>query len=286
MKKIQALVISGYGINCEREMAAAAEFAGATASICHLQTLLDTPQLLNDYQWVLIPGGFSFGDELGGGKVFSNRMATAGLKEALQALVNRGGSIFGVCNGFQILLKLGLLPGGRDAHSISLTGNDSGRFENRWVQHRAHPSHCIYTAGLGSLYLPIRHGEGKLVITDPELKKELFANGQVVLQYADADGKATETYPDNPNGSDDAIAGICDPTGRIFGMMAHPEAFVHMQQHPQWTRLSERSGSGEGLELFKNAVKQLSETSNDPDQDSNPVRMRQEPDTSLCAGAT
>ena len=281
MTQVRALVVSGYGINCEREMQVAAERAGAQAEICHLHDLLEEQGKLDHVQLLLLPGGFSFGDELGGGKVFSNRMLTGGLRGRLQSFVNGGGCILGICNGFQILLKLGLLPG-CGTPAASLTANDSGRFENRWSQHKVLPSPCIFTKGLQQLYLPLRHGEGKFVITDADLRCQLFARCQVVLQYADSSGEAAQSYPENPNGSDAAIAGICDPTGRILGMMAHPEAFIHQRQHPHWTRRPDQDGIGDGLHLFQNAVNYIQEHFHETHTDRDSVTLQEEGRANLC----
>lgn len=290
LKKVRTLIISGYGINCEREMALAAERAGSSATIRHLHHLTLNPSILTGYQLLLIPGGFSFGDELGAGKVFSGRLLASGLKERLQAFVQEGNCILGVCNGFQILLKLGLLPGGEERSSgVSLHSNSSGRFENRWTQHRVLPSPCVFTRGLEQLYLPVRHAEGNCVFSSAEERKRLLKNGQIPLQYADDRGNASSVYPENPNGSEDAVAGICDPTGRVLGMMAHPEAFIHILQHPCWTRLTgSRESSGQGLRLFQNAIHYLTEKKHERQHfhpESPPLSMPEGAAAELCAGS-
>lgn len=264
---IRALVIKGYGINCENEMGEACRQAGADPHYAHINEILTPAFCLSPYRLILLPGGFSFGDELGAGKAFANRLSHASkMKNQLQAFVDDGGCILGVCNGFQLLVKIGLLPFGEEQEA-TLTHNDSMKFENRWTRHVVCESRCVFTKGLENLYLPIRHGEGKFVLKSPELLNRLIENGQIPLRYATVDGEPTQEYPENPNGSIDAIAGICDPTGRIFGMMAHPEAYTDKLQHPYWTKEKEIAArekkpfdrTGDGLKLFENAVNHLEE---------------------------
>ncbi len=247
---VRALVFSGYGINCQLELAHAVELAGAQADVRHARNWLEQPELIREYDWLLFPGGFSFGDELGAAKVFANKIqARLGLGKELQEFVARGGAVLGICNGFQLLVKLGLLPFSQDrqlTQRVSLLPNASGRFINRWVQHETLPSKCIFTEGLSDIYLPIRHGEGRFVSESPELTRQLFDRGQVVFRYQS-----------DVNGSEERIAGICDETGRVLGMMAHPEAAVSFFTLPDWTR-REPAAEGPGLRLFENAVRALS----------------------------
>lgn len=256
MKPVKALVITGYGINCEKEMALACEIVGADAKIAHAHELLNRHICLDDFHFLCFPGGFAFGDELGAAKVLANRIfQQEQLVQDLKQFVQRGHCILGVCNGFQLLVKLGLLPGLGVEPSVSLTYNDHSRFDNRWVGHQTTSSRCIFAKGLESLYLPIRHAEGKFVVSNPELLKQLIDSDQVVFRY----------HPSNPNGSTDNIAGICDPTGRILGMMAHPESALYLTNHPDWVRRKEQSKRegiplpehGEGYQIFKNAVDYL-----------------------------
>ncbi len=239
---VKALVITGCGINCDREIGAACRAAGAEVEFVHTNKLLSETLSWEDAQLLVFPGGFSFGDELGAAKVFANRLQH--LSEKLQQFVDNGNCILGICNGFQLLVKLGLLPG-PNKQTASLACNDTGRFECRWVHHKVLPSHCIFTQGEKSLYLPIRHGEGKFVSEETE---SLFQNRQVVMQYEH-----------NPNGSMDSIAAICDPTGRILGMMAHPEAALYFTNDPRSTRMKQTSKFGSGFPIFKNAVTYLKE---------------------------
>ena len=243
---VKTFVITGCGINCEKEVAVACTAAGAEVSFVHVKKLFSDSFSWEEAQLLIFPGGFSFGDELGAAKVFANRLLH--LRDKLQQFVSQGNCILGICNGFQLLVKLGLLPG-EGEQSASLACNDTGRFECRWIHHTVLPSNCIFTQGLSSLYLPIRHGEGKFVSKSTE---KLFENKQVVLQY-----------DNNLNGSMDAIAAICDPTGRILGMMAHPEAALYITHDPRWTRMNPRDlpEFGSGFAIFKNAVTYLKKNS-------------------------
>jgi phosphoribosylformylglycinamidine synthase subunit PurQ / glutaminase len=263
---IKAIVITGNGTNCEMEMAHACRLAGFdTVEIVHISELLCGEKRLDDYDFLNLPGGFLDGDDLGSAKAGANRILHApvtGSNEKLFAQFTRfiaaGKLILGVCNGFQLLVKLGMLPGfdgHYDRQTTTLTFNDSGRFEDRWIQLRADAaSPCVFTKGLKGLTLPVRHGEGKFVPRDEEILGRLHREHLVCLEYSDARSeKATLEYPANPNGSVDAIAGICNETGRIFGMMPHPEAFHHRTNHPRWTR-EELPEEGMGIALFRNAA--------------------------------
>jgi phosphoribosylformylglycinamidine synthase len=262
--KVRALVLTGDGINCEMEMAQGFRLAGAEPVIAHLTDVMAGEVNLHAFHILAFPGGFSFGDHLGSGKALANRVIQSPWWWDLRRFVADGKFVWGVCNGFQALVKLGLLPAlrGLGEQDVSLTANVSGRFEDRWVHLGVNPaSPCVYTQGLTRLYLPSRHGEGRLVAS-PEILERLLAQGYVALQYVDAEGRVTERYPDNPNGSPYGIAGLTDRTGRIFGLMPHPEAFLDFTNHPHWTRLKaelRRQGSpvprhGQGLVLFENVV--------------------------------
>jgi phosphoribosylformylglycinamidine synthase len=262
---IRAIVITGNGTNCEMEMAQACRMAGFdTVEIVHISELLCGEKRLADYDFLNLPGGFLDGDDLGSAKAGANRIlhATVGgnrerLFDQFLAFIAAGKLILGVCNGFQLLVKLGMLPGfdGRyDSQSVTLTHNDSGRFEDRWVRLAVDPaSPCIFTRGIRDLYLPVRHGEGKFIAQDGATLARLQSEGLIALRYCDGQGRSTLDFPANPNGSFDAIAGVCDATGRIFGLMPHPEAYLHRTNHPRWTR-EELPEEGAGLGLFKNAV--------------------------------
>lgn len=250
--QLKALVLYGYGINCERESAHAVKKVGGEADILHLNKLIENPMLLENYNMLFIPGGFSFGDDLGSGKVFSNKMKFR-LREPLEEFVKEDKLVIGICNGFQIMVKMGLLPEPTFEQKVTITVNDSGKFEDRWVFLKTNKeSPCVFTKGLDYIYLPVRHGEGKFVTDTKGTLANLENDNQVALRYVDEKGQEKAEYPFNPNGSVNGIAGICDKTGRVFGMMPHPEAFNIIQNCPLWTAGNIREA--QGLKIFKNAV--------------------------------
>jgi len=268
-KLVKAIVIAGNGTNCEREVAYACKLAGADVSdIVHVAELLAGRVKLADYQLLNLAGGFLDGDDLGSAKAGANRLmhaAVAGSKatiaDQLKQFIAAGKLVMGVCNGFQLMVKMGLLPSldGSITQTCSLTHNDGGRFEDRWCWLKVdQASPCVFTRGLDSLYLPVRHGEGKFVAAGSEILQTLEQQHLTVVKYADVDLLPTMQYPDNPNGSINAIAGICDPSGRLFGLMPHPEAYVHYTHHPRWTR-EELPKEGMGLWLYQNAVRFIRE---------------------------
>jgi phosphoribosylformylglycinamidine synthase I len=251
----KVLVLTGYGINCDIETQHAFKLAGAEADRVHLNDLINGTKTLSDFDILAFPGGFSFGDDIASGKVLAN-MIRYNLGEKIQDFIDENKLIIGICNGFQAMVKMGLLPAfDRDymTQEVTLTFNDSGRFEDRWVHLKANQSSkCVFTKGIENIYLPVRHGEGKLVAKTPQVLSRLKKNNHIVFQYVDREGNLSG-YPDNPNGSVDNIAAICDKSGRIFGMMPHPEAFQHRTNHPRWTR-EELPEEGAGLAIFRNAV--------------------------------
>jgi phosphoribosylformylglycinamidine synthase len=262
-KKPKSLVLSGNGINCELETAHANRLVGFDVDIVHINSLTDGTTSIHDYHFLNFPGGFLDGDDLGAAKAQAVKWRyqkvpgrdTPFIDELIR-FVTEGKIMIGICNGFQLLVKTGLLPalnGEYGKQSVTLTFNDSGRFQDRWVYLRTHPfSSCIFTRDMDRIYLPVRHGEGKLVARDEGTVKGLQENGHVVMQYADKDGNVTSEFPWNPNGSSQSIAALCDASGRIFGLMPHPEAFVHYTQHPHWTR-QDLPEEGDGLKIFRNA---------------------------------
>jgi len=265
-KIVKSIVITGNGTNCEVEMAHACRLAGSdVVDIVHISELLHGEKRLDDYHFLNLPGGFLDGDDLGSAKAGANRILHAtirGTEEKLYDQMTRfirdGKLILGVCNGFQLLVKLGLLPGFDGDYltqTVTLSFNDSGRFEDRWVHLAVNPeSPCIFTKGTKDLYLPVRHGEGKFIVLDPSILARLHQEHRIAVQYSSAkDGSPTMDYPANPNGAIDAIAGICNDTGRIFGLMPHPEAYLHRTNHPRWTR-EDLPETGMGLIIFQNAV--------------------------------
>ncbi|MFO7726743.1 MAG: phosphoribosylformylglycinamidine synthase subunit PurQ [Desulfonatronovibrio sp.] len=269
MTKVNTLVVTGYGTNCERETAHAARLAGAdNVDICFFSDLTSGKTRLDEYNFLIFPGGFLDGDDLGAAQAaalrwrYSRNEDNTRLIDQLEDFYKSGKIILGICNGFQLLVKLGLLPGAGNKpfeRQVSLTHNDSARFEDRWVHLKPNPdSPCVFTRGLDNIYLPVRHGEGKLVVINDELLNRLEQEHLIALQYIDPRTKEpTQEYPLNPNGSPLAIAGLTDPTGRIFGLMPHPEAFNHETNHPAWTR---GAGSIPGIELIAGGIRHLRES--------------------------
>ena len=266
MSDVNTLVLAGYGLNCDNETAYALELAGASARRVHINSLIDGSVSLDDFQIMVFVGGFSWGDDHGAGVIQAVRLKT-NLGDKMLEFVDKGNLVLGICNGFQTLVNLGLLPGfagDYKTRSIALTFNDCGNFRDDWVVLRVNSSSpCVFTKGFDLLELPIRHGEGKFY-SDKDIIQRLTKNNQVVIQYALPDGNPAEgKFPFNPNGSINDIAGICDPTGRIFGLMPHPEAFNHRTNHPNWTRdkeIMKRGGKKPdsnlttGIRIFKNGV--------------------------------
>ena len=239
------------GTNCDGETAFAFEQAGAEVSLVHVNQLIRGQQRLSDYQIMVIPGGFTYGDDIAAGKVLANELRLK-LGEDMPRFIEGGGLILGICNGFQVLVKAGILPTPANDRPplLTLMTNDSGKFECRWVHLKVNKqSPCVFTKGIHRLYLPVAHAEGK-VVADPQVLAELG----VVLYYTDQDGNSNAGYPDNPNGSVGNIAGIGDTSGRIFALMPHPERYIRGTQHPQWTRLGAKQ-YGDGFQIFLNAVK-------------------------------
>jgi len=263
-KTVKAIIISGNGTNCEDAVAHACHLAGAVADIVHISELLAGRVKLEDYHFLHLVGGFLDGDDLGSAKAGANRLLHAPVAGGLETIatqlkgfISAGKLVMGVCNGFQLLVKMGLLPSldGCFQQTCTLTNNEHGRFENRWCWLSVDPlSPCVYTRGLTGLYLPIRHGEGRFVTDTPQTLQALEDGHLVVMKYADRALHPTMEFPDNPNGSQAAIAGICDESGRLFGLMPHPEAFTHRTHHPRWTRET-LAEEGAGLLLYKNAVR-------------------------------
>jgi phosphoribosylformylglycinamidine (FGAM) synthase-like amidotransferase family enzyme len=275
----RALVLTGYGLNCDWETQYALTLAGFDARRVHISELIHPPAgrppvSLQDFHLFAFDGGFSWGDDHGAGVLLATRLKYR-LREELETFIREGKLIIGICNGFQAMVHMGLLPGfdGRyDRRQVALLANDCGNFRDDWVRLKADPgSPCVFTRGLDLIDLPVRHGEGKFY-APPQVLKRLQEGRQIALTYTLPSGEPAQgRFPDNPNGSLLDIAGICDPTGRIFGLMPHPEAFHHFTQHPQWTlwkAMREREGraweteEGEGLQIFKNAYAYLSETLN------------------------
>jgi phosphoribosylformylglycinamidine synthase subunit PurQ / glutaminase len=263
VRRPRVCIVTGFGINADEELAYAFDRAGGEAVRVHVRDLIESPRLLSAFRILAFPGGFSFGDHLGSGKVFATLFRRT-LGAELVEFIARGGLVLGICNGFQVLVKMGALPNleGRGTQEVSLIHNDSGKFEDRWVRVRfEQSSRCVWTKGLSDMDLPVRHGEGKFVVRDGEAMRALTASGLVALRYTAGSAGGNEvSYPDDPNGSDGHVAGICDLTGRVFGLMPHPEAFLHPENHPQWnvspapSPHARRSLRGEGLRILANGV--------------------------------
>ncbi len=234
----KALVLRAAGTNCDRETQFALQQAGFQAERVHVFRLMERPDALRDYQFLVIPGGFSYGDDVAAGKIQANQMIHH-LAGALNEFVAAGKLMLGICNGFQVMIKAGLLPWGNvdaaTAHrDATLAWNDSGHFEDRWIHLRCDSPRCVYLPAGQIVALPIAHGEGKFIPRDQAVLDRLRTDGQIALRYVDGDGRPGP-YPVNPNGSVDDVAGLCDPTGRVLGLMPHPERFVDITQHPRWT---------------------------------------------------
>ncbi|MEO0069536.1 MAG: phosphoribosylformylglycinamidine synthase I [candidate division WOR-3 bacterium] len=242
------------GINCDEETIYAFELAGARAERVHINQLKSSPHLLRNYHIFVLPGGFSYGDYIASGKVLANELKHH-LREEIEAFLQQGKLILGICNGFQVLVKCGLLPAFEkpfEQQKVTLDTNDSGKYEDRWVYLKIETSPCIFTKNLPEIiYLPVAHAEGKFVVDGVSTLKRLNANKQVVLRYVTAEGGVAK-YPENPNGSVAGIAGICDPSGKVFGLMPHPERFVIKEHHPRWHR--EKLTKPDGICIFENAV--------------------------------
>ena len=265
----KTLILSGFGLNCEKETAYCCRLAGGkVVDVIHTSQLIRRAIQLKEYHFLIFIGGFLDGDDLGGGRVGANRFkygipgaSQLQLQEQLATFVEEDKLVLGICNGFQVLVKLGLLPAFQHPvgiQEVSITSNANNQFENRWVHLRANPaSSCVFTQDIPHLYLPVRHGEGRLEGNREEVLTPLLTQHLVPLQYASADGRATERYPDNPNGSPFGIASLCNRRGNVMGLMPHPEAFHHYTNHPHWTRLAYQGEDGQGLSLFKNAYQYL-----------------------------
>ncbi len=256
-KKPKALVLRAAGTNCNDETARAFELAGAVSEQAHINELIGGRKKLGDYHMLAVPGGFSYGDDLGSGKVLANQLSIK-LGNDIGDFISSGKLVIGICNGFQTIIKMGLLPSlsGLFIQEATLTNNDSGRFEDRWVYMKPENG-SIFTEGIRRIYLPVNHGEGKLVASQ-EVLRQLHRQKLIKLVYCEENGKTATNYPENPNGSMLNIAAITNKEGNVFGMMPHPEKFVTKYTHPRWTRES-LPEEGEGLRIFRNMVEYAEE---------------------------
>jgi phosphoribosylformylglycinamidine (FGAM) synthase-like amidotransferase family enzyme len=259
---VRVLVITGLGLNCEVETAVGFKLVGASPERVHLLDLLDgrDERKLSHYRILAFVGGFAFGDHLGAGVVYANRIRWR-LYDQLVEFLEGGGLALGICNGFQMMVRLGMVPGFDGDYRTpraTLAPNDRLGYWDSWVRLAADPSSpCVWTRGIDTVDLPTRHGEGKFLAADDEILDRLVAGRQIAVSYVDESGEVTNEWPANPNGSQAGIAGICDPTGRVFGLMPHPDAYLYPFQHPQWSRMRYAGGvpeEGGGLVFFRNGV--------------------------------
>lgn len=259
--EVRVIVLAGLGLNCQVETAEAFRRVGASPERVHLLDLLDGRRRLADYSILAFPGGFAFGDHLGAGFVFANKIRWR-LYDELLDFIDSGGLAIGICNGFQTMVRLGMLPGFDGDYRTpraTIAPNDRLGYWDTWVRLRTDPdSPCVWTRDLDDLEYPSRHGEGRFLAESPAIVERLEAEGLVPVRYADAGGEPTEEWPANPNGSLGGIAGVCDPSGRLFGLMPHPDAFLYPFQHPQYFRRKARGEAlppeGGGLAIFRNGV--------------------------------
>jgi len=259
MKQVRAIVLRAAGINCDVETEHALELAGAEAERVHINRIIENKGLLEGCQILVFPGGFSYGDDVAAGRILANQVIHH-LAEVVWRFIEEGKLVLGICNGFQVLVKAGILPAGgcgRRQEEVTITYNDSGKFEDRWVYLSPQTDRCVFLDSERQIYLPVAHAEGKVVTRDAEVLDRLECEGYIALKYVDRDGREGP-YPVNPNGSVGSIAGLTDSTGRVLGLMPHPERFVRPSQHPHWSRLKGRSVA-DGMMVFENAVRYVRE---------------------------
>ncbi len=259
MPNVRVLILRAPGTNCDQETAFAFQAAGGTPDVLHINRILERPSRIEQYQILCLPGGFSYGDDLAAGRIVAGQIRHH-LVDIFHQFRDAGKLILGICNGFQILLKSGLLlPDDTAGPPATLTWNPSGRFEDRWVHLAVDPRQCVFLQGIERMYLPIAHAEGRFVTRDEAVLQTLGQHGQLSLRYADPANPLIAArplpFPLNPNGSEANVAGVCDTTGRVFGLMPHPERHIHFTQHPAWTRHNPPGAHpADGLQLFQNAV--------------------------------
>jgi len=256
LPEARVLVLRAAGSNCDVETAYAFERAGGVSRLAHVNRLVDGEVQLPDYQILAVPGGFTYGDDVSAGKILANELRNR-VGDAVREFVEAGGLVIGICNGFQVLAKMGILPGWPEGRQVfTLTNNDSNRYEDRWVYLKVSSTKTPFLHDEEILYLPVAHGEGKFVVDEQATLERLKAEGQVVVRYCDEEGRAAG-FPYNPNGSSDCVAGVCDPSGRVFGLMPHPERNIESYHHPRWTR-GGAPVEGDGFRFFRNAVNYFS----------------------------
>lgn len=252
MADVRVLVLRAAGINCDEEVMHCWRLAGAKPVLVHINSLAAKPALLDDVEIITLPGGFSYGDDIAAGQILAQRILHD-LRQPLHTFIDRGGGLLGICNGFQTLVKTGFLPGGEVGRGdLTVTANDSAKFEARWVKLEVCTDRCPFLTPAMILEMPVEHAEGKVVTARDAVAARLQERGQIAVRYVDDEGRF-DTYPANPNGSTAGIAGLCDPTGRIFGLMPHPDRHFDHTHHPHWTSRTPR-GIPDGLSVFQSAV--------------------------------
>lgn len=258
MSEVKAIVLRAAGINCDMETEYALELAGARAQRVHINRIIENKNLLDAFQIIVIPGGFSYGDDVAAGKILANQIVHH-LFDPIQKFIEQGKLVLGICNGFQVLVKTGILPGGDPAarqEDVTITWNDSGKYEDRWIYLAPQTGRCVFIEPGRQIYLPVAHAEGKVVTKDAATLERLISEESIAFKYVDQNGNEGD-YPINPNGSIHSIAGLTDATGRILGLMPHPERFVRPTQHPRWSR--EEKVHCDGMTIFNNAVRYIRE---------------------------
>jgi phosphoribosylformylglycinamidine synthase I len=256
MSEVRAIVLRAAGTNCDMETQYALELAGAKADRVHVNRLIEDKELLDQYHIVVFPGGFSYGDDVAAGRILANQV-NHHLPEQIRKFIDDGKLVLGICNGFQVLVKTGILPGNTSfrQEDVTITCNDSGKYEDRWVYLAPQTNRCVFLEPERLIYLPVAHGEGKVITKDEQTLQRLIAEGYVAYKYVDANGEEGP-FPINPNGSVASIAGLTDSTGRILGLMPHPERFIRRTHHPRWSRLG-ADLDPDGIKIFRNAVRYI-----------------------------
>lgn len=252
----KVLILRAPGTNCEVETAFAFERAGAETTLLHVNRLIESPQVASDYQILCFPGGFSYGDDVAAGRILAQQLKVH-LGDVVDQFRNSDRLMLGICNGMQIMMRLGIFFDTPGQPPATLTLNQQGRFDDRWVHLCAPKNNCVFLRGIERLFVPMAHAEGRLVVRDDEAGRRFIGSGQMCLRYCEENGSTTDQplpFPANPNGSQFNVAGICDASGRIFGMMPHPERHIEATHHPFWTRRTEQPEHGEGFAIFRNAV--------------------------------
>lgn len=275
MPSPRVLVLRAPGTNCDEETAFAFEQAGADVERVHVNRLIENRALKDRYQILCVPGGFSYGDDIAAGRILATRLREH-LADLVDTFVHGQGDrlVLGICNGMQVLMRLGVLTEGvtgkgegegeaadesaaDEKAAATLTWNDHGRFEDRWVHLAVDQTPCVFLKDIERMYLPMAHAEGKFVAAGDEVLSSLGSAGRLAVRYCQSDGGVTDEvlpFPINPNGAQANVAGVCDRSGRVFGLMPHPERYIDPTQHPFWTRRLEQPERGDGFKVFQNAV--------------------------------